>query len=274
MENNVIDKSIAIAENLSEDVIKTAMSTLSGTAGKISDKLHSILDTLQEFKNYKPKDPFEEEDKKMGLLPEETPSEETAPSKTKKLKEKFMQGVKNIIPGLDIDTILDKLASKCKPLQAAMGPIKDSIYHIKENKRLSPEEKATRIQSLREQRQKQIDDWKKSQKDYVSHIIDDIKADFDEIKFGVENLTATVPIVSSQLALPTFIGTGSPNPARVAADFLAAKRMLMSMVHPLQTAARKFLDNCDRIDFDIPEPVLDILEGIASLEYLISKLPG
>lgn len=235
------------------------------------NKLSDIIDSMSEFKNYKPEDPF----KKKESTTEETSTEESEHiSKTQKLKEKFQQGIKSIIPGLDPDTILTELALRCKPLQDAMKPIQDSIYYIKENKRISPEEKEIRIAALKEQKKKQIQAWKESQREYVTHIINDIKADFEEIKFGVENLTALIPIVISQINLPTFIGTGAPNPARIATDFLSYKRLLQSMAHPIQTAACKLLDNCDRIGFDLPDPILKTVETVASLGELIDKIPG
>ena len=228
-----------------------------------------LPEELSELENYVPKDPFEKKESEISYSDEITPV-----SNTKKLKEKFLQGVRNIIPGLDPDTILDELAEKCEPLQTAMKPITDSIYYIKENKRISPEEKSARINELKEQKRKQIDAWKESQREYVTHVINDIKADFEEIKFGVENLTALIPIVISQVNLPSFIGTGSPNPARIAADFLSYKRLLQSIAHPIQTAACKLLDNCDRSGFDLPDSVLKTVETVASLGELIDKIPG
>lgn len=244
------------------DIINNLPENISGT----------LSDTLSELKNYKPEDPFKKSDSKTG---EDISAEsENISSKTQKLKEKFQQGVKSIIPGLDPDTILEKLAEGCKPLQTAMKPIQDSIYYIKENKRISPEEKETRIAALKEQKKKQIETWKESQRDYIVHIINDIKADFGEIKFGVENMSVMIPIVISQINLPTFIGTGAPNPARIAADFLSYKHMLQAMAHPIQTAACKMLDNCDRIGFDLPDSILKTVETVASLGELIDQLPG
>lgn len=278
---NAIKNAMGGIENMGENEANAASSVLDNVTNRAADILHA-MENAPEFKNYKPEDPFEEEDKKLGIskkgsrgeATEETGDESEPKSKTQQLKEKFQQGVKSIIPGLNIDDILEKLAGKCKPLQDAMGPIKDSIYNIKENKRLSPEEKAIRIEALKKQRQNQIDAWKESQKDYVMHIINDIKADFGEIKFGVESLTVMIPIVISQINLPTFIGTGSPNPARIAADFLSYKRLLQAIAHPIQTAACKMLDNCDRIGFDLPDPVLKVVETVATLGEAIDKIPG
>jgi len=219
--------------------------------------------------SYVPKDIFKQEDEASEK--EETTSEK---SQTQKLKEKFQEGVKNIIPGLDPDTILENLAEKCKPLQDALKPIQDSIYYIKQNSRISEEEKKQRIEKLKEQKQKQLQEWKESKKEFVTKTINDIKADFGEIKFGIENMTVMVPIIISQIALPTFIGTGAPNPARIAADGMAYKRMLQGMVHPLTTAACKMLDNCDSIGFDLPNPILKVVESVTTLDNLISSIPG
>jgi len=264
-------------ENIGNDSVNTAANVLNNVTNRASDILRAMENT-PEFKNYKPEDPFKKEDKELGIVPKELSESSENPakpiSKTQQLKEKFQQGVKNIIPGLNIDNILENLAGKCKPLQDAMGPIKDSIYNINENKRLTPEEKVIRIEALKKQRQKQIDAWKESQKDYVMHVINDIKADFGEIKFGVESLTTMIPIVISQINLPTFIGTGAPNPARIAADFLSYKRLLQAIAHPIQTAACKMLDNCDRIGFDLPDPVLKVVETVVTLGETIDKIPG
>lgn len=226
-----------------------------------------ITENIDLPENYKPADIFNNRE-------EESPDTEEIVSNTTKLKMKFQEGVKNIIPGLDIDTILDKMAEKCKPLQQVMKPVLDSMYYIKENKRISLEEKERRITELKERRRQQIEDWKDSQREYVEHIINDIKSDFGEIKFGVENMTAMVPIIISQIAMPTFIGTGSANPARIVIDGISYKHMLQGMVHPLQTAACKLLDNCDRIGFDLPDPILKTVETVATLGDLINSIPG
>lgn len=291
---DVAGKALNTVMGMSGDTLKIALGSVSGIASDASDKLQALMDSMPELRNYEPEDPFEEEDKKLGISRKEKKektskekktkekrseildesTDEEPKTKTRKLKEKFQEGVKDIIPGLNIDDILDKLADKCKPLQAAMGPIKDSIYNIKENKRLTPEEKEIRMKALKEQRQEQIKAWKESQKDYVMHVVNDIKADFGEIKFGVENLTAIIPIITTQINLPTFIGTGAPNPARIAADFLSYKHLLQSMAHPIQTAACKLLDNCDRIGFDLPDPVLKVVETVSTLSEAIDKIPG
>lgn len=284
--NAGMNKAMDYVTGMMPEEAAKVLDNLSGISSKIQvgmDKISGLEDSLPEFKNYKPEDPFKLEDREMGISRNEEGGDEEMmefengaeeKSKTRKLKEKFQEGVKNIIPGLDPDTILENLAERCKPLQAAMKPIRDSIYYIQENKRISPEEKKARIAELKEKKKEQIKAWKDSQREYVEHVISDIKADFGEIKFGVENLTTMIPIVISQINLPTFIGTGAPNPARIAADFLSYKHMLQSMAHPLQTAACKMLDNCDRIGFDLPDPILKTVETVAELGKLIDQLPG
>ena len=46
------------------------------------------------------------------------------------------------------------------------------------------------------------------------------------------------------------------------------------MAHPIQTAACKLLDNCDRIGFDLPDPVLKVVETVSTLSEAIDKIPG
>lgn len=229
----------------------------------------TIIDPIivNDPESYVPLDPF---DKNESY--EESQEEEL--NDTQKLCKKMKEGFKSTIPGLDPDAILEKLAEKDKSLQKALEPIKDTIYAIKNHTRLSQSEKDARIEEAKSMRKKLIDDWKKSQKERVTQVIDDIKSDFEEIKFGAENAAVMIPIIISQIALPTFIGTGAPNPARIAADGMAYKRMLQGMLHPLKTYSVKMLSSCASIGFNLPAPVLAIVESVNKLDELISSIPG
>jgi len=287
--NAGIDAGMNYVEGMLPAEVTETLDKLKGIASEVQDKVSGIMDKLSEFNTYKPEDPFDKEDRENGITPsqeedkdeEEIVSEENTGDEeeeeltpARKLKKKFQEDMEGLIPGLDPDSILDALAERCKPLQMAMQPIMDSIYYIRENKKLPPEVKEARIALLKEQKKQQLKAWKDSQKDYVTHIINDIKADFEEIKYGVENVAVMVPIIITQINLPTFIGTGAPNPARIVADFLSYKHMLQFMTHPITTAVNKLLDNCDRIGFTLPEPALKIVESVSKIVGVIDQIPG
>lgn len=210
-----------------------------------------------------------------GITGSEEPTEpESEESSSEKLEEQLLEGAKSIIEGLGLDAILDKLAELCKPLQQALKGIQASIEAIKENKRISPEEKQRRLEVLKEQRKKQLQQWKDAQKEFVQRTINDIKSEFENIKFQIETMAALVPIIIAQINMPTFIGTGSPNPARIAADFLAYKRMLQNMTKPIENSCTKLLNLCKSIHFELPDAALKTVEGVTKLTGIISQIPG
>lgn len=235
-------------------------------------------------------DPFEEEDMAndpdgVGLAKKlkqpifgesETPveTEQEDVSESEKLEKKLLEEAKGLIEGLDMDTILEKLASMCPSLQQAIKGIQVSIETIKQNKRISPEEKQRRMEYLKYQRKQQINAWKESQKDMVKQTINTIKSEFSNIKFQVENMVALIPIIISQVNLPTFIGTGSPNPARTVADFLSYKHLLQSMAKPIESSCTRLLEACNKIHFNLPAQVLKTVESVSKISGMISEIPG
>lgn len=275
--------------NLTENIGGAGLPDLSDLKTIVGDKEMNITEMFGIKDKLATMDPFEEEDMEdwsndpdgihlkdnlkqfaQEAAGQGVPEEEDSTD----LEDKLLEGAKNLIDGLGLDTILDKLAELCKPLQQALKGIQVSIEAIKENKRISPEEKQRRLEALKEQRKKQLQQWKDSQKEYVQRTINDIKSEFSNIKFQVENMVALVPIIIAQVNLPTFIGTGSPNPARTVADFLSYKHLLQNMAKPIENSCTRLLNLCKSIHFELPDAARKTIESVSKITEVIEQIPG
>lgn len=196
------------------------------------------------------------------------------------------------IPGLDLDSVLNNMADKSPMVKSALESLKNSEERAKgkferlkgkysagdedDEKEIAKaeEEMNEELRQIEESKNKAVEDFKNQFKPTVQQKINDIKMSFTALQGSIADLTATVTAALSSIPLPSFIGTGSPNPAKPVAEFITIKHQLNAQ---LSTVMAKAVDLCNAstdIMFDLPAPVTGVLQSLATLKQTIGSIPG
>ena len=196
------------------------------------------------------------------------------------------------IPGLDIDTILQNFVEKSPQMKSILGATQELLDKIEEKKAEiqakydeNDEDDATEMKvmldmlkeetnNIIEQQKKVVDDFIKENKQMVQNKINIIKVSFKSIQDGTTELMSTISSAMTSISLPSFIGTGSPNPARPVADFITIKHQLKAQLSPIITSAVTLLSAAQDIMFSVPAPVTSAINMISTVQSTIDTIPG
>lgn len=154
------------------------------------------------------------------------------------------------LPGLDLDTILEKLSKKNLEKYKAQFLSKEQVKEY--------------LATMKEQ-----------MRDIVKRNIAIIKSAFVQIKDILKGIGETVKNILSNIAVPSTIPTsgGSANPAWVLLDTKQKVQFLKGIILQVKTVMITLLIACEVIDYDIPEVIANIVKGIGVSSDLINTLP-
>lgn len=123
---------------------------------------------------------------------------------------------------------------------------------------------ATSIAEDAKQQVKQIQEEQSSKMDLL-------KAEYQQMEYGTQVLTYLITNMSIQIPLPSFIGTGSPNPARTIADGNVSYGILFFILSVVKASAMRFKALANELDYT-PTVEMETLTMIPILEGQIKAL--
>lgn len=169
-------------------------------------------------------------------------------SKVDSLLNKFRGGLPSI--GISVDSVINLIIDKLKPIQKALQPYRDAIE-------LASSEESR--EAYRRDLEKQIDAFKKQLKSKVQAAIDRMSVDLKEIQDASKDMANAV-VVISQIGLPSFVGTGAPNPTKMLADVMAYKSIVTGTIGRMNNAIMDMLNVARENHIPIMPPVDTALE--------------
>mgnify|MGYP003586409403 CR=1 FL=1 len=107
--------------------------------------------------------------------------------------------------------------------------------------------------------------------------INNLKTGVENVKSGVEELTKTVTTIGAQALVPSVLTVGSAtstaNPAYVILENKNKVGMLKTALNGITYSARTVLTAAIELGFELPTPVILILQSVSTLRNLINRIP-
>ena len=123
------------------------------------------------------------------------------------------------------------------------------------------EEEVQEIQAIADEAKENVEQIQEEQ----SSKMDMLKAEYQQMEYGTQVLTYLITNMGIQIPLPSFIGTGSPNPARTIADGNVSYGLLFFILSVVKASAMRFKALANELNYT-PTVEMETLTMIPILE--------
>lgn len=166
--------------------------------------------------------------------------------------------------GISSDAVVNQLMNKPE-IQDSLQPYRDNLSKANDSGDSSKVQQAKRDLEL------QISIYTKQLTKQVQDSLDEMGAALKEITLGVNNLSSAPQTIVS-LGLPSFVGTGSPNPVKMAADVMSYKNALSSAIGQLNSAIMRFLKAAQDGGIPVPPSLITLINTALTLITTLTNL--
>ena len=166
--------------------------------------------------------------------------------------------------GISPDVVVNQLMNKPE-IQDSLQPYRDNLSKANNSGDSSKVQQAKRDLEL------QISIYTKQLTKQVQDSLDEMGAALKEITLGVNNLSSAPQTIVS-LGLPSFVGTGSPNPVKMAADVMSYKNALSSAIGQLNSAIMRFLKAAQDGGIPVPPSLITLINTALTLITTLTNL--
>ena len=166
--------------------------------------------------------------------------------------------------GISSDVVVNQLMNKPE-IQDSLQPYRDNLSKANDSGDSSKVQRAKRDLEL------QISIYTKQLTKQVQDSLDEMGAALKEITLGVNNLSSAPQTIVS-LGLPSFVGTGSPNPVKMAADVMSYKNALSSAIGQLNSAIMRFLKAAQDGGIPVPPSLITLINTALTLITTLTNL--
>lgn len=166
--------------------------------------------------------------------------------------------------GISSDVVVNQLMNKPE-IQDSLQPYRDNLSKANDSGDSSKVQQAKRDLEL------QISIYTKQLTKQVQDSLDEMGAALKEITLGVNNLSSAPQTIVS-LGLPSFVGTGSPNPVKMAADVMSYKNALSSAIGQLNSAIMRFLKAAQDGGIPVPPSLITLINTALTLITTLTNL--
>lgn len=115
-------------------------------------------------------------------------------------------------------------------------------------------------------------------KQTIDTLVNDFNEAYSDLKSGIEDINTAIANTTASNAIPAVIvagsATGAPNPAYAAIDNIQKKHVLQMNLRGLKKSARKMLTTAANIGFEVPDTVMNMIDGLAEVSKTIDSIPG
>ena len=123
------------------------------------------------------------------------------------------------------------------------------------------EEEVQEMQAIADEAKENVEQIQEEQ----SSKMDMLKAEYQQMEYGTQVLTYLITNMGIQIPLPSFIGTGSPNPARTIADGNVSYGLLFFILSVVKASAMRFKALANELNYT-PTVEMETLTMIPILE--------
>lgn len=129
------------------------------------------------------------------------------------------------------------------------------------------EEEVQEMQAIADEAKENVEQIQEEQ----SSKMDMLKAEYQQMEYGTQVLTYLITNMGVQIPLPSFIGTGSPNPARTIADGNVSYGLLFFILSVVKASAMRFKALANELNYT-PTVEMETLTMIPILEGQIKAM--
>lgn len=176
------------------------------------------------------------------------------------------------IPGLSVDPVLNNLVEKNDALKSQF----ENLNKVKEEnieRGMTEEEAAAQIE---EAKKKAIEEAKKNLKPMVEEEIIKMKQEYKTAKEALESIPTEVQTTMALVAVPTAITVppSSANPAYTLGIALQTKKSLLKTLNTVLSALTTIMMLANKLKFELPAPILKLVETLSIVTQGLSLIPG
>lgn len=175
------------------------------------------------------------------------------------------------VPGLNINSIIEKLAKESKEIKTQIEIIDTEIDENVERGMSSEEAK----KEAKEKTKELIEKYKESIREIVIEQIAIIKQQFKVFKEGLQRIPDDVKAAIANIALPPAISVppSGPNPIYALNLVKTTKNSLLGTLAIIIVAFTAMLIAANKISFVFPNSILSLFESIKISATVINSIP-
>lgn len=176
------------------------------------------------------------------------------------------------IPGLNADKVIENIIKKDENL----GKYFTMIDKAKEEKIYRGMSKEDAEKAVADDKKKMIEDLKKSIKPSVEEDIIKMKQEYKTAKEALDSIPTEVQTTMALVAVPTAISVppSSANPAYTLGIALQTKKNLLKTLNIVLSSLTTVMMLANKLKFELPAPVLKLVETLTVVTKGLSVIPG
>jgi hypothetical protein len=174
------------------------------------------------------------------------------------------------IPKLNADSVIENIIKKDENLGKYLVMI-DSAKAEKVERGMTKEEAE---KAAEEAKKKAIEDIKKSLKPQVEEDIIKMKQEYKTAKEALESIPTEVSATVATAALPAALPPAVPNPIYTLGIALQTKKSLLKTLNIVLSSLTTVMMLANKLKFELPAPILKLVETLSIVTKGLSLIPG
>ena len=176
------------------------------------------------------------------------------------------------IPGLNADKVIENIVKKDETLGKYLKMI-DSAKAEKIERGMTKEEADKAAEDAKKQ---MIENLKKSIKPAVEEDIIKIKQEYKTAKEALDSIPAEVQTTMALVVVPTAISVppSTANPAYTLGIALQTKKNLLKTLNIVLSSLTTVMMLSNKLKFELPAPILKLVETLGIVTKGLSAIPG
>jgi hypothetical protein len=174
------------------------------------------------------------------------------------------------IPKLNADSVIENIIKKDENLGKYLVMI-DSAKAEKVERGMTKEEAD---KAAEEAKKKAIEDIKKSLKPQVEEDIIKMKQEYKTAKEALDSIPTEVSATVANAALPAALPPAVPNPVYTLGVALQTKKSLLKTLNIVLSSLTTVMMLANKLKFELPAPILKLVETLSIVTQGLSLIPG
>ena len=174
------------------------------------------------------------------------------------------------IPKLNADSVIENIIKKDENLGKYLVMI-DSAKAEKVERGMTKEEAD---KAAEEAKKKAIEDIKKSLKPQVEEDIIKMKQEYKTAQEALASIPTEVSATVATAALPAALPPAVPNPIYTLGIALQTKKNLLKTLNIVLTSLTTVMMLANKLKFELPAPILKLVETLSIVTKGLSLIPG
>jgi hypothetical protein len=174
------------------------------------------------------------------------------------------------IPGLNADAVIENIIKKDETLGKYLAMI-DSAKEEKIERGMTKEE----ADAAAEEAKKQIlEEVKKSLKPSIEEDIIRMKQEYKTVKEALDSIPVEVQATAATMVLPAALPPAVPNTIYTMGIALQTKKSLIKTLNIVLSSLTTIMMLANKLKFELPAPILKLVETLSIVTNGLSLIPG